>query len=74
MLMLSGSRLLEAPEEDGSDVDSARHLVCQPAGKQSRGAEEGARYSQALHSVHRGIDTIGPDKENFSRTVSSRSL
>ena len=73
MLMLSGSRLLEAPEE-GSDVDSARHLVCQPAGKQSRGAEEGARYSQALHSVHRGIDTIGPDKEIFSRTVSSRSL
>ena len=59
MLMLSSSRLLKAPEEDGSDVDSARHLVCQPAGKQSRGAEEGARYSQALHSVHNGIDTIG---------------
>ena len=74
MLMLSGSRLLEAPEEDGPDVDSARHLVCQPAGKQSRGAEEGAQYSQALHSVHRGIDTIGPYKEICSRTVSSRSL
>ena len=50
-------------------------LVTSSVSPQVNKAEEPRRALDTVkHSVHRGIDTIGPDKEIFSRTVSSRSL